>query len=230
MASEALRTGTLYFLALVIALSLHEFSHALAALSLGDTTAKDRGRFTLNPVAHLDPLGTLLLLFLAFQGVGIGWARPVPVDPSHLRGNMRRSMGVVALAGPFSNLLQAVIGFNLYLAFAVFIVPHLAVGNQGVALAADFLEVFVRVNLSLAAFNLIPLYPLDGAKVLSAVLPGDWSRRLDVFFLRVGMWPLVLVVLWDWILPVRGPLSWILGPVLQFLLRLVAYTGFWAGT
>jgi Zn-dependent protease len=82
MSNEVLRSGTLFFIALILALSIHEAAHAFAALWMGDTTAKDRGRLTLNPVAHLDPLGTMLLLFLAFQNMGIGWAKPVPVDPT----------------------------------------------------------------------------------------------------------------------------------------------------
>jgi Zn-dependent protease len=85
-------------------------------------------------------------------------------------------------------------------------------------------RIYFQVNLSLAAFNLLPIYPLDGAKVLSAILPSRWSRAFDLFFLRFGMWPLVGVVLWEWILPFPGPISLIMGPFSQILVKIVSYS------
>ncbi len=227
MSNEVLRSGTLFFIALILALSIHEAAHAFAALWMGDTTAKDRGRLTLNPVAHLDPLGTMLLLFLAFQNMGIGWAKPVPVDPTRFH-HPRRGMGVVAFAGPLSNLFQAVIGINLYVVVVHFAQPAFHEPKALLLLFLDFVRIYFQVNLSLAAFNLLPIYPLDGAKVLSAILPSRWSRAFDLFFLRFGMWPLVGVVLWEWILPFPGPISLIMGPFSQILVKIVSYSVFWA--
>lgn len=226
MTNESLRSGTLFFITLILALSLHEFAHALAALLLGDTTAKDRGRLSLNPMNHLDPLGTMMLLFLAFQNIGIGWAKPVPVDPTRFK-NSHRGMGIVSIAGPLSNLLQAIVGFNLYVGVVQFIIPAMQEPSAFLILISDFLQIYVQVNLSLAAFNLLPIYPLDGAKVLSALLPPRLSRNFDLLFLRLGMWPLVGVVLWEWILPFPGPISLIMGPFLEFLLKMTSYSAFW---
>src|SRR5690554_4831435 len=116
--NEPLRLGSLFFVALVVSLSVHEFFHALVALFCGDSTAKERGRLTLNPLAHLDPFGTVMLAILAFQGMGIGWAKPVPVDTYALRKN--RMIGLVALAGLFLIFLLALLVFKFLFLFQVF--------------------------------------------------------------------------------------------------------------
>jgi Zn-dependent protease len=166
---------------LLFALCFHEFSHAWTAYRFGDPTAAAHGRLTLNPLRHLDPLGTLLL-FMA----GFGWARPVPVNPLNLR-HPRRDMLWIAAAGPLSNLLLALIS-GVLLRVAI---PY--AGSGGIAHGVALLLLYsLQINLVLAVFNLIPLPPLDGSSVLKGLLPRDeamaWARVE-----RVG--PVVLLVL-----------------------------------
>ncbi len=150
-------------IAFVVAITIHEFAHAWTALRLGDDTAARLGRVTLNPLAHLDPIGSIGLLLIVFLGFGIGWGRPVPVNPNRLRWG-HRGMAVTALAGPLSNVLLA-------LAFAL---PY----RLGLPAAPGPLDTLVQrlilVNLLLAAFNLIPIPPLDGLKILLGMLPAFW--------------------------------------------------------
>ncbi len=155
---------------LLVGLPVHEFSHALAAFRLGDGTAKLFGRLTLNPLAHFDPVGGSLLA-LTFIGsaatgtpIGFGWAKPTPVNPLNLEGG-RRGEAIVAAAGPLSNLVLA-IGGAIPLRF-MFANPHL-IGQFTVV--ATVLDLFVRINILLMIFNLIPIPPLDGSKVLFAFL------------------------------------------------------------
>jgi Zn-dependent protease len=155
---------------LLVGLPVHEFSHALAAFRLGDGTAKLFGRLTLNPIAHFDPVGGSLLA-LTFIGsaatgtpIGFGWAKPTPVNPLNLEGG-RRGEAIVAAAGPVSNLVLAVAG-AIPLRF-MFANPHL-IGEF--TLVAMVLDLFVRINILLMIFNLIPIPPLDGSKVMFAFL------------------------------------------------------------
>jgi Zn-dependent protease len=155
---------------LLVGLPVHEFSHALAAFRLGDGTAKLFGRLTLNPIAHFDPVGGSLLA-LTFIGsaatgtpIGFGWAKPTPVNPLNLEGG-RRGEAIVAAAGPVSNLVLAIAG-AIPLRF-MFANPHL-IGEF--TLVAMVLDLFVRINILLMIFNLIPIPPLDGSKVMFAFL------------------------------------------------------------
>jgi Zn-dependent protease len=225
MGSESLRLGTLYFLAIVLSLAFHEAAHALMAYVLGDSTAKDRGRLTLNPLVHLDTLGTIMIAFMAFQGMGIGWAKPVPVDTNSLKKS--RYIGLVSLAGPLSNLILAVLGFQLFLLFQAILLPNIGLHVNIERLIIDFLRVFVLVNIALTAFNLLPVYPLDGAKVVSSLLPPTLSRQFDAFFIKFGSWPLLFFVVWEWFFPFPGPLSFILGPFTGFLLQVLEKSAFW---
>jgi Zn-dependent protease len=167
---------TVYFLlALVLSLSIHEFSHAWAAYELGDPTAKNLGRLTLNPISHLDPIGALMILFMAISGWGIGWGKPVPVNPYNLRVNPRVGMGLTAGAGPFSNLVLA----------ALSAIPLRLSLNLPPALSG-FLWTMVFTNVSLAVFNMIPLPPLDGFSVIQGIIGTfrtqwayEWGNRLD---------------------------------------------------
>jgi Zn-dependent protease len=153
--------------AFVLGITVHEFSHAWSALMLGDDTAQRQGRVTLNPLSHLDPLGSIGILFLVVGGFGIGWGRPVPISPSRLRGH-QRGMGVTAIAGPISNVVLA----------AVFVIP-LRFGNVAEGSAPYvFMRQIVLVNLLLAAFNMIPIPPLDGSKILTGLLPRFWYPYL----------------------------------------------------
>lgn len=169
--------------ALLISISVHEASHAAAALSLGDATAKRLGRLTLNPKAHLDPTGTIMLLV-----AGFGWGKPVPVNTAALR-NGHRSMALVSFAGPASNVLLA-------LAFAaVFRLGVLDTGGVGLSLGGWLALVAfysVTLNLILAVFNLLPIAPLDGGAILRGVAPDAWLpaiKRLET----VG--PIVLLAI-----------------------------------
>jgi len=148
----------------LIALTIHEAAHAWTANRLGDSTARLRGRISLNPARHIDPIGTILLPLLAVaSGLPIiGWAKPVPVDVRQLRRG-RRDFMLVAAAGPISNLLQAVV--------ASFAVRALVAGGAGYGPAAIICTMFVVINLLLAVFNLIPVPPLDGGNVLAGLLP-----------------------------------------------------------
>lgn len=153
-------------LVFVIAITIHEFMHAFTAYRLGDPTAARLGRVTLNPVAHFDPLGFLMTLLLVLGLSPFAWGRPVPVNPNNFR-NPKRGMLLVAAAGPISNIVQATI-FALVLRFA---------GNavdSWPPFAATLVEQGARLNILLACFNLIPIPPLDGHKILTGLLPDFW--------------------------------------------------------
>ena len=144
--------------ALVLSLCVHEYSHGIVAYYYGDDTAYRNGRLTLNPAKHLDPMGTLMLLF-----IGFGYAKPVPVNPFNLK-NPRNDMIKVAAAGPISNILLAFVGiFTIYLLFNIN--PELI----SVSLKR-FLQIFIQINIYLAIFNLIPMYPLDGGQIFGNLL------------------------------------------------------------
>jgi Zn-dependent protease len=155
---------------LLIAFTIHELAHALTANYLGDLTPKRQGRITLNPIAHLDLFGSIMLVVSGF-----GWAKPVMVNPYNMRGNPRTSMAVVAAAGPISNLIMAVatsIPFQTGLLQPAFF----AEGN--IPSLAFILTQFVWINLILAFFNLIPIPPLDGYKILIGILPLEIGVQL----------------------------------------------------
>ncbi len=152
-------------LILLIAFPVHEFAHAFVAYRLGDGTAKLFGRLTLNPIAHFDPIGGLMLLLSSLVGFGIGWAKPTPVNPSNLRGG-RDSEGIVAFAGPASNLILAALG-----AIPLRLLIAAADGGTEVPQAAyTVLGYFVLINVALLLFNFVPIPPLDGSKVLFSML------------------------------------------------------------
>ena len=150
---------------LLISFPVHEFAHALAAYRLGDGTAKLFGRLTLNPIVHFDPLGGLLLIASSLTGFGIGWAKPTPVNPSNLRGG-HDSEGIVAFAGPAANLiLAALAAIPLRLLLAA-----LENGTDVPALVLNTLAIFIQINVALMLFNLVPIPPLDGSKVLFSMM------------------------------------------------------------
>lgn len=149
--------AAVWLLAIVASLTVHEFAHALAGRSLGDPTAENEGRLTLNPLAHLDPLGFLLLLT-----VGFGWAKPVPFNPYALKNPVRDSV-VIALAGPLSNLITATLAALLFR--GVIMTGFVSVTS----LLSVFLVLLMFVNCALAIFNLIPVPPLDGSRLLEAL-------------------------------------------------------------
>jgi Zn-dependent protease len=180
---------------LLVGLPVHEFSHALAAYRLGDGTAKLFGRLTLNPIAHFDPVGGTLLA-LTFIGsaatgnaLGFGWAKPTPVNPMNLAGG-RRGEAIVAAAGPLSNLVLATAGaIPLRYLLAN---PELAI--QLPVIVLQVLDLFVRINLLLMVFNLIPIPPLDGSKVLFASLDRRTEYQVRPFLEQYGFFILLALL------------------------------------
>jgi len=156
---------------LIIAFTIHEFSHAFIANALGDDTPRLAGRLTLNPFAHLDLMGTLMLLF-----AGFGWAKPVPVNPYNLRQKNKAGLMMVSIAGPISNLIMAVIA-ALPLRFGL--VSYFSTSINFLPTFGQFLLEFVVINITLFLFNLIPLAPLDGEKVLTFFLSPNLARSYE---------------------------------------------------
>jgi len=203
-----------FLTSLLIAIDVHEFAHAWMANELGDSTARYYGRLSLNPLVHLDPMGTVMMLFSVFYGFGIGWGRPVPVDPRYLRKGPRVGMGLVAAAGPLSNLVLA----------AILAVP-IRLGLPPGLLRSLLLTV-ISVNIGIALFNLLPLPPLDGASILQGILStirAPWAYRVSDALDRIGAQGymiFVLLILVDQILPI-SILGLILGVPYSLLYRLV---------
>lgn len=195
---------------LLIAFTIHELAHALTADYLGDPTPRNMGRITLNPLKHLDPFGTLMLII-----AGFGWAKPVMVNPMNMRGNPRTSMAIVAAAGPLSNILMALL---TALVFRLGLVDFSMFPSTGNLPSLSFvLSNFIWINLILAFFNLIPVPPLDGSKILFAILPGELVFRLRpleqygfiILMLLIFFVPSVINVLVG--LPAQATLQLLLG-------------------
>jgi Zn-dependent protease len=161
-------------LILLIAFPVHEFAHAWTAWRLGDSTARLFGRLTLNPLVHLDPAGSILLILSSLVGVGIGWAKPTPVNVNNLRGG-RGAEGVVAAAGPSSNLVLAAIGAILFR----LVVQGVCGGTAVPDLLIETLGSFITINIALLLFNFVPVPPLDGSKVLFSLMSprAQWQYR-----------------------------------------------------
>jgi Zn-dependent protease len=197
---------------LLIAFPVHEFSHALAAFRLGDATAKMFGRLTLNPIVHFDPVGGVLLAisFIGSGGAfGFGWAKPTPVNPMNLEGG-RRGDAIVAAAGPVSNLVLAIGG-------AIPARYFLANANlqTDAPLVGLVLQQFVLINIVLMVFNLIPIPPLDGSKVLFALVDRKTEYQIRPFLEQYGGILLILLIFSSFILPGPSILSRVLGPIVD---------------
>jgi len=195
---------------LVIALSFHELMHAFIADRLGDDTPRRAGRLTLNPLAHLDPIGSLMLIL-----VGFGWAKPVPINPYNLRRNSSLGVLWVSLAGPASNLLLAAIGA---IPIRLGLVP-LVSGTGFFPTAGEFLYTFVFINLILAVFNLIPISPLDGEKILGSLLPA----RMQAGYERFQSFGPILLLALLFVLPLIGidVITSIMNPTVNGLLHVL---------
>lgn len=185
---------------LVVSIVIHEVSHGAVAYWLGDPTAKYAGRLTLNPIPHIDPVGSILLpLIMSLSGIGIiGWAKPVPYNPYNLR-DQRYGPGLVAVAGPLSNLTVAIF-------FGIFI-RALSAADFGSPIFFSFLQYIIFINVLLAIFNLVPIPPLDGSKVLFAFLP-DSAYRIKAALEQYGVFLLIFFIffLFPLIIPI---VSWI---------------------
>ena len=202
MLADRLRLLILYFPAFLFALACHEAAHGLVAFRLGDSTAKDSGRLTLNPFPHMDLLGTVLLPLVTWFAPGAlpigGWGKPVPVDETRLK-NPRRDGLWIALAGPASNLALA-LAFAVLFRCLLWLLPAMSEmpwAEHALFLSAAettlrLVEISVWINLGLAVFNLIPVHPLDGGKVLAGLLPLRWAISYDRFA-RYGMFAIILL-------------------------------------
>jgi Zn-dependent protease len=195
-------------LILLVALPLHEFSHALAAYRLGDGTAKLLGRLTLNPLAHLEPIGALLILL-----VGFGWAKPTPYNPFNLRGG-RNGEAIVAAAGPLSNLVLAT-------AAAIPFRYIVATGMDVPFAVITMIGLFVQINVVLMVFNLIPLPPLDGSKVLYALVDEQTSYRLRATLDQYGPMILLAVIFLPGFIGLPSPLGIIFDVVASPIINLL---------
>ncbi len=189
---------------LLLALTLHEYAHGYVAYRLGDPTARDAGRLTLNPLSHLDPIGTI-----AFFCIKFGWAKPVPVNPYYFK-NPRKDMLWVALAGPITNLLLAVASALLLRAMigTATLIPESAMLAAILVPLFNMLVASVWINLVLCIFNFLPIPPLDGSRIVTGLLPENLARTYASFE-RYGF----IVIL---ILAFSGVLGTVIFPVIRF--------------
>jgi Zn-dependent protease len=214
--------------AVLISLGFHEFAHAFVSYKLGDPTAKRLGRLTLNPVKHLDPLGTLMLLISMSSGFGFGWAKPVPIDPSHYK-NHKRGTVLVSLAGPVSNLILAFL-FSFPMAYMVMkngAVPSQIFDSTIMLYGSDFsvqtiifniCRFFYMINIGLAIFNILPVPPLDGSKILTAILPQKQYFQLMRYENYVGMAFLAIMLLMPVVLKtILWPFRWAVQSVFMLI-------------
>jgi len=210
--NDIIQTIAVYALPLIFAITLHEAAHAYAAKYFGDTTAYSQGRMSLNPAKHIDPFGTIILpliFFLVGSPIMLGYAKPVPIDFGKLR-KPKRDMAWVALAGPAANFVMALLSWILALLLRAGGVDEpyfMAVANAG-----------IRLNLLFFAFNLFPIPPLDGGRVLTSMLPHKYAykfARIEPYGFFIIMVLLYLQVLNFWVWPIES--------IAQFVIRLIVY-------
>lgn len=215
--------------AILISLSFHELSHAYVSYRQGDPTAERLGRLTLNPLKHLDPIGTLMLVVSMFSGFGFGWAKPVPIDPSYYK-NHKRGTVLVSIAGPLSNLLlafifsfpMAIIAMDNGIPLSAIYDSYSGYYGSGLSFQAILFNVsksFYIINIGLAIFNILPIPPLDGSKILTAILPARTYFGIMRYERYIGMAFLALMVLRP------GILSTLLDPLrtaVETIFRLLA--------
>lgn len=182
--------------AIIAAISIHEFSHAWAADRLGDPTPRLQGRLTLNPKAHLDPIGTLMLILFRF-----GWGRPVQFDPFNLK-NPRRDAMLIGLAGPTSNLISAAAG-------------ALGIRLIGQIWLISLIAPFIVISVVLAVFNLVPVHPLDGGKIIAGLLPKETAKEFEAV---MRMWGTMILIFLIFPWGGTAPVFYLVGPVISLIL------------
>lgn len=204
--------GLTFYVVMLFSVSVHESAHAWAALRMGDDTALRQGRISLNPLVHIDPIGTVLMPILQILASGLpllAWAKPTPYNPANFRRDVTLGRGhmLVAGAGPLSNVALALV-FTLALFGAV----RVGLPDQSVVGVLNVLATGIQLNLALALFNLVPLPPLDGSKLASWGLPRALATRYDVAVESLGPWLLLILLV---------PVSRLLAPVLALLTTLL---------
>lgn len=210
-----LKRSVLLFVPLILSLAVHEFAHAWSAYKLGDDTAARAGRLTLNPFVHADLVGTIIFPLL---GVPFGWAKPVPVDPTRFRRGigMGKGMAITASAGPISNLVLAVLVTTIFALLARF-TPELLQSNNGIR---ELLVTAIFLNVNLALFNLIPVPPLDGSRIVDGFMPYRFRPQWD----RVMAFsPFLLVAVFIFAgRIISGPSNFVLGLLSQLAVAIGA--------
>lgn len=200
--TNALLSLLLTLPAVLIAITFHEFAHAFAADKLGDDTARRQGRLNLNPLSHIDPIGMIMLIF-----AGFGWGKPVEIDPRNFNRNIKMPVAeaIVAAAGPIMNFILAIIFGVIYVSVMKFAPMFIFTQVGGIVII--LLRVCISINIGLGIFNLIPLPPLDGSKILAAFLPYNAKNWLEKYY---NVFYIVFVVIW-----VTGIAGNIISPVIS---------------